>query len=250
MPALPALPRRLVLAALGLAAGALSASAADTTFDGLVLPFKNVVVSSPVQSTIVSIPVKEGDHVVAGQVLAQLYARLEELDMLRAKADLEKKEFDARSSSHLYADRVISEDEALKNSSDLEGARLLAEMAEETFRQRTILSPIAGIVVEKLPEVGETVTGAEPMFRIVDISRVYVQFYVRPEELPFIHANDAMLVRIPVLDPDRTYPGVVDFVDPRVDAASGLLRVKVIVENPDGSIKAGVRAEVTFLPKT
>lgn len=249
MPSLPALPRRLLLAALGLAAGALSAAAADNSFDGLVLPFKNVVVSSPVQTTIVEIPVKEGDHVVSGQVLARLYARLEELDMLRAKADLEKKEFDARSSSHLYADKIISEDEALKNRSEMEGARLLAEMAEETFRQRTILSPISGIVVEKLPEVGETVTAAQPMFRIVDISRVYVQFYVRPEQLAFIHLKDPMLVRCPVLDPDRTFAGIVDFVDPRVDAASGLLRVKVIVENPDGAIKAGVRADVTFAPK-
>jgi hypothetical protein len=31
-----------------------------------------------------------------------------------------------------------------------------------------------------------------------------------------------------------------------VDAASGLMRVKIIVENADASIKAGVRAEVSF----
>jgi len=37
-----------------------------------------------VQSTIVSIHVKEGDRVAAGQALAHLYAKLEELDMLRA----------------------------------------------------------------------------------------------------------------------------------------------------------------------
>jgi len=244
-------PRLLCLATalLATSAGSAAAPGGQASFDGLVLPFKNVVVSSPVQSTIVAIDVKEGDHVVAGERLAQLYSRLEELDMLRAKADLDKKAFDARSSKNLYADKIISEDEALKNRSEMEGARLLAEMAGETFRQRTILSPISGIVVEKLPEVGETVTAAQPMFRIVDISRVYVQFYVRPEELPLLHLRDPMLVRCPVLDPDRTFSGVVDFIDPRVDAASGLLRVKVIVENPDGAIKAGVRAEVTFAPK-
>jgi RND family efflux transporter MFP subunit len=243
------LPRLLLLsAAAGLiAAGNLTAApSGERAFDGLVLPFKNVVVSSPVQSTIVSIHVKEGDHVLAGQVLARLYGRLEELDMLRAKADLEKKEFDARSSKNLYADKIISEDEALKNRSEMEGAKLLAEMAEETFRQRTILAPISGVVVEKLRETGETVTAAEPMFRIVDISRVYVQFYIRAEELPFIHVKDAMLVRLPVLDAARVYSGVVDFIDPRVDAASGLLRVKVIVENPDNAIRAGVRADVSF----
>ena len=241
-------PRLLCLATalLATSAGSAAAPGGQASFDGLVLPFKNVVVSSPVQSTIVAIDVKEGDHVVAGERLAQLYSRLEELDMLRAKADLDKKAFDARSSKNLYADKIISEDEALKNGSEMEGARLVYQMAEETFRQRTITAPIAGIVVEKMREVGETVSPTEPMFRIVDISKVYVQFYIRAEELPFIHVNDPMLVRCPVLDPNRVYPGVVDFVDPRVDAASGLLRVKVIVENPDASIRAGVRADVTF----
>ncbi len=249
MPPIPAL-RRLVLflALAGLsAAPALRAdTATGRTFDGLVLPFENVVVSSPVQTTIVSIAVKEGDPVVAGQLLSHLYARLEELDMLRAKADLDKKEFDARSSKSLYAQKVISEDEALKNRSEVEGARLVAQMAEETFRQRTITAPIAGIVVEKMREVGETVSPAEPLFRIVDISKVYVQFYIKAEELPLIHLHAPMLVRVPVLDANRVYSGTVDFVDPRVDAASGLMRVKIIVENTDASIKAGVRAEVSF----
>src|SRR5665213_2231550 len=177
------LARLLTLALPLAAAGLAAAQTAPRSFDGLVLPFKNVVVSSPVQSTIVSIPVKEGDRVAGGQVLARLYGRLEELDMLRAKADLEKKEFDAKGSKSLYADKIISEDEALKNRSEVEGARLLAEMATETFRQRTILAPIPGIVVEKMREVGETVSPAEPMFRIVDISKVYVQFYIPAEEL-------------------------------------------------------------------
>ena len=247
MPTTPRLRRNLAITAASLFLAVASASAqVGRSFDGLVLPFKNVVVSSPVQTTIVSILVKEGDHVAAGQTLAQLYARLEELDMLRAKADLEKKEFDAKSSKSLFADKIISEDEAIKNRSEMEGSRLVYQMADETVRQRTILSPISGIVVEKDREVGETVSPAEPLFRIVDISKVYVQFYIRAEELSSIHVNEPMIVRCPILDKDTTFQGIVDFIDPRVDAASGLIRVKVIVQNPDGVIRAGIRADVSF----
>src|SRR5580658_3485223 len=99
---------RLLLATAFLATAsvhAVSPTGGDASFDGLVLPFKNVVVSSPVQSTIVAINVKEGDHVVAGDLLAHLYSRLEELDLLRAKADLDKKAFDARSSKNLYSEK-------------------------------------------------------------------------------------------------------------------------------------------------
>jgi RND family efflux transporter MFP subunit len=238
--------RHALLPALGLICSALAVRGADRPFDGLVLPFHEVVVSSPVQSTLVAINVQEGDAVTGGEKIAQLYARLEELDVGRARADLEKKEFDAKGSKNLYADKVISEEEAMKNRLELESAKLVLQMAQETFNQRSIVSPIAGTVVEKLREVGETVSPAQPIFRIVDISRVYVQFYLRAEDLPRIHLHDTVSVRCPVLTGDERYAGAVDFIDSRVDAASGLLRVKVLLPNPAAKIRAGVRAEVTL----
>jgi len=240
---MPRLRLCLLFATLGLSA----LTAADRLpYDGLVLPFKEVVVSSPVQSTIDAVLVKEGDRVEAGQTMAQLFSKIEELDMLRAKAAVEKKEFDFKGSKNLYSEKIISEDEALKNKLELEQARLDHEITTEAFRLRTVRAPSPGIVVEKLREAGESVTPAQPMFRIVDIHQVYVQFYVRAEDLSLIHVGDPMNVRCPVLDPKKIYTGKVDFIDPRVDAGSGLLRVKVLLPNPDGEIKAGVRAEVTL----
>jgi len=237
------LPPVLALTALATA----FAAPAPKPFDGVVLPFKEVVVASPVQSNITALFVKEGDVVKAGQPLAQLYNKLEELDMNRTKAALEKKEFDFKGSKNLYADKIISEDEALKNRIELELAKLQYEMATEVFHQREIQAPIAGIVVEKLREVGESVTASQPMFRLVDIGRVYVQFYIRAEDLAGLQVGDKMAVRCPVLGEDTTFTGKVDFIDPRVDAASGLMRVKVLLPNEDGRIKAGLRAEVSRL---
>ncbi len=239
---------RLTAGAVLLAGVSVSARAAvaDAPFDGIILPFKEVVVSAPVQSTIVSIAVKEGDRVKSGQLLSQLYARVEELDMLRAKAALEKREFDFKGSHNLYAEKIISEDEALKNKIELDLARLQYEQATELFHQRTIVSPIDGLVVEKLREVGESVTGTQPMFRLVDISQVYVTFYLRAEDLPRVKLHQTVDVAVSVAGVIRPFSGAVDFIDPRVDAASGLLRVKVLVNNPDSLIKPGLRASVTI----
>ncbi|MBI2513883.1 MAG: efflux RND transporter periplasmic adaptor subunit [Opitutae bacterium] len=243
-----ALGRAIALVAF--AATALAARAEALRFDGLVLPFKEVVVSSPVQSTIQSLNFKEGDTVKAGAVLARLYGRVEELDMLRAKAALEKREFDFKGSKNLYADKIISEDEALKNKIELELARLQAEQAAELFNQRTILAPIDGLVVERMREIGESVTATQPMFRLVDIDRVYVQFYLHSEQLVRLHVDDTVKVRCTNGGADAgsadTFVGKIDFIDPRVDAASGLLRVKVLVANPKHVIKPGLRAEVAL----
>lgn len=239
----------VLLLALTLATNAQASAAAPAEFDALALPFKEVVVASPVQSTLTALPFKEGDTVSAGQTLAELYRRIEELDMLRARAALEKREFDERSSARLFADQIISEDEAMKNRIELELARLQYEQASELYRQRIVLAPIDGLIVEKNREVGETVTASQPLFRLVDISKVYVQFYVRAEDAGQISLGQRLDIVFPVVDPARVFQGPVEFIDPRVDAASGLLRMRVLLNNADNQIKPGLRATVR-LPRT
>jgi RND family efflux transporter MFP subunit len=213
-------------------------------FEGIVLPFKEVVVSSPVQSTVDSVAFKEGDRVKAGETLSKLYSRIEELDMNRAKAALEKKEYDNKSAKNLFADKIISEDEALKTKIELELARLQFEQAVEVFKQRTVLSPIDGVVVEKMREAGEAVTATQPMFRLMDISRVYVQFYLRTEDLPRVAVGGKVRITCTVGARKHELTGTVDFMDPRADPASGLMRVKVLAHNEAEHIKPGLRAEV------
>ena len=228
----------------------LGAAAGPGVYEGLILPFKEVVVSAPVQSTIEAINYKEGATVKIGDVLAKLYGRIEELDMLRAKAALEKREFDFKGSKNLYADKIISEDEAMKGRIELELARLQSEQAEEIFRQRTITAPINGVIVEQMREVGESITATQPMFRLVDIDHVFVQFYARVEEAADIKIDGRLQVKCRVDNQDATFDGRVEFIDPRVDAASGLTRVKVLVANPEHRIRPGLRAEVHPVPSS
>jgi membrane fusion protein, multidrug efflux system len=239
--------RPLLAAAVSLAALLPSAeAAAPRTFDGLILPYREIVVSTPVQGQIESISVKEGDAVTAGQTLGQLTSRLEALEMERAKIVMAKKNFDFKGSKNLFDDKIISEDEALNRRSEAEVAKLQYEVAAELVAQRTIKAPSAGLVVEKNREIGETVTATQPLFRIVDITQVYAQIFIRAEDLPLVKEGTTLNVRVPVLGADSAFQGTVDFIDPRVDAASGLLRVKVLIPNPKAVLKAGLRAEVSL----
>lgn len=227
----------------------LSLWAQQRVYDGLVEPYVEVTLSSPVQSFIEEHFVREGDHVDAGQLLCRLYLRIEQLEVERSRSLIEKREFDFRGSQNLFADRLISEDEALAARIELDLARLQLEIAEENVRLREIRSPIAGIVVDRLVEDGETVTATEPIFVVVNIDQVYVQFYIRAEDLRHIRVGQQARVDFPELDLNGEFTGAVDFIDPRVDAASGLLRVRVLVGNPGHRVKAGVRATVT-IPQT
>lgn len=224
----------------------LAALAEVARFDGIVLPFREVVVSAPVQSTIVAMQVREGDTVQSGQRIAQLYSRLEELDLGRAKAILEKRQFDHRGMKRLFADKIVPEDKELEARIELELAQLQHDIAAENVRIRAITSPLDGIVVERLREAGESVTATQPLFRIVDISRVYVQFFIQAEQLPRFSLGQKLTARFDVLKDSPSFSGQVDFIDPRVDASSGLIRVRLLIENPRQLIKAGMRGSVAL----
>lgn len=224
----------------------LSLLAQDRVFEGLVEPFREVTLSSQVQSFVEEHYVREGDSVQAGDLLSRLFLRIEQLEVERSRGLVEKREFDFQGSQNLFADRLISEDEALAARIELDLARLQLEIAEENVRLREIRSPIDGIIVERMVEDGETVTATEPIFVVVNIEQIYVQFYIRAEDLRHISVGQEANVRFPELDLDGSMPGTVDFIDPRVDAASGLLRVRVLMDNPEQRVKAGVRAVVTF----
>ena len=92
------------------------------------------------------------------------------------------------------------EDEALKNKIELDLARLQAEQASELFRQRTILAPINGVLVERMREVGETVTATQPMFRLVEIDQVFVQFYLPSDHQRRLKVGDVGTRTSPAAD--------------------------------------------------
>lgn len=241
--------RRSILSALATFAIVSLANAQGVStkqYDGLALPFREVTVSSPVQGQIVEQGVSEGDQVQEGDLLTRLFSRVEELQMDRAKAAREKKEFEFKGTQNLFRDKLISEDEMLDRKIELDLASLDYEIAREQFELRRIKAPISGIVVERLAEVGEMVTPNQPVYVVVDIEKLYIQFYARAEDLSSLKVGAAASVTFPDLDTESSFSGAIDFVDPRVDAASGLMRVRVLLENPDHVVKAGLRAKISL----
>ncbi|NBB78437.1 MAG: efflux RND transporter periplasmic adaptor subunit [Verrucomicrobia bacterium] len=216
---------------------------------GVVLPFREVKVSSPVQSFITELKVREGARVKKGDLLAQLYVRREALEMERYEAALEKRKFENEGAKNLFADQLISEDEALASEIELRLARLQFKIAEEAVRLRQIRAPISGVVVERHYEAGEMVTVGEPLFKLVDISSVFVQVYVSMETARTLREGTTVRLSFPELGEDGPeLQGTVDFVDPQVDPASGLLKVKVLASNEERMVKPGLRAQLQVGP--
>ena len=213
---------------------------------GVVLAVKQVSVSSPVlQEVIKEVLVEEGDTVKEGQVLVQLENAKEELAVQEGERLVENAEFIAKGTEALHKDKMGSREQMLKAKTELELAKIRLAAAQVGLKEKTIRAPLSGIVVKKHKEAGEAVDRVEKLIDLVNIDQVYVQCYVNPKLLPQLQQGSEIPVRIsePI---NAKFMGKIDFIAPNIDASSGLLRVKVLIDNPEHTIKAGLKGVVDF----
>jgi len=220
---------------------------ADDT-QGLVLPFKEVSVSSPVlQDNIKDIEVEEGDRVKEGDVLAHLLNDREQLQVKSCENLIKRAEFEYKGMKTLADEKLATQDSELEKETDLQAAKLQYQLAIVALEEKTIKSPLSGIVVKRYKEPGESVDRMEKLFDIVNIDKVYIQFYLEPGVIDKLAVNDKIPVHFPSFHGGAgQYEAIVSFIDPRVDAASGLYRVKLLLDNPNHDIRAGMRGEADF----
>jgi membrane fusion protein, multidrug efflux system len=236
--------RRNILAFILLAFGAASGGA--ETFQGVVSPIKSVSVSSPVlQEIITDVVVKEGATVKESDVIVELRKEREELDVKLSDKLIELKRFIARGQEKLFKEEMGSEEKALEARTDLELAQLQLEAKKVALREKTIRAPLSGIVVKKYKESGESVAREEKLVDIVNIDQVFVRFYLPPNLRKTLKEQEKVSVKIGDLE-GAEFSGIVTFVDPRNDAASGLVQVKVEIENKDHRIKPGMKGSAEF----
>ncbi len=190
--------RFLLLGPLALVA-ATFARAEDV--QGIVLPVEHATVSSPVlQEVIEAVLVKEGDVVTKKQVLVQLRNLKEQLAVEEAKRLIEQASFVAKGMEELYKGKVGSREQSIKANTDLELAKIRLALAQEQLDEKTVRSPLAGIVVKKWKEAGESADRVEKLVDIVNIDQVYVQFYLDPKFMLTLQVGQTVPVRFPVLN--------------------------------------------------
>jgi membrane fusion protein, multidrug efflux system len=233
--------RRLLLPLL-----ALTLIARGDDIQGLVLPFKTVSVASPVlQEIIDSVKVEEGDTVKEGDILVELRKEKEQLEVKQYEQLVKQRKFTAEGAQKLFKEKIGSQEAALEKETEMELAKIQLQQAEVRLDEKTIRSPLDGIVVKKYKESGEAVDRVEKLLDIINIDQVYVQFYLDPRLMDTVKPDMAVPVTFRALG-DEKVTGKISFIDPRIDAGSGLFRVKVLIENKDHKVKAGMRGVADF----
>lgn len=105
------------------------------------------------------------------------------------------------------------------------------------------LAPRDGIVLERLATPGMMAKPGDVLFRIADISDVWVLADVPEYNLGSVRNGAEVNVTVRSL-PGRTFKGVVDLIYPQVDMQTRTTKVRIELTNPDGILLANMYADV------
>jgi Cu(I)/Ag(I) efflux system membrane fusion protein len=127
---------------------------------------------------------------------------------------------------------------------DAEIARI--ERSGELRRTVLLRSKVGGVVTHKSVVQGDKVGPGMDLFKIADLSRVWVEASVYESELPLLRLGQKAEL---VLDyqPNRTFKGEIDFIYPYLDAKSQANNVRLVFANPDLALKPDMYAKVRIL---
>lgn len=106
----------------------------------------------------------------------------------------------------------------------------------------TIYAPQGGTVVEKLAVEGKYVTAGDPIYRIAELSTVWLMLKLFPEDAAKVRFGQRVEATVQSL-PGETVIGRVAFIDPTVDPENRTVNVRVELSNPSGRLRPGDYAE-------
>lgn len=208
--------------------------------DGLTEPFHDVTLGLATPGILHQQFFQEGDAVKQGDVILELDARLEELEVARRQAVMQQNQLVLDSTRELVqSTKSVSKQDLSKAQADADVSAAEYKIALQQLASRKLVAPFDGRIMEILLHPGAACAPYQSLVRLVDTSRCYFVGHLDGVAAAQLKMDEPVKIKVAG---GQTVTGKICFIAPVVDAASGMARVKAVFENPDGKIRPGLAA--------
>lgn len=239
--------------------------AQNVSANGTLNPVSLISIGTQVSGTVKKLNVDFNSKVKEGQILAELddtllaaQARQDEANLANARASLELAEANAKRMQSLFAqDYVSRQDYDTAMQARKSAAASVAQQQAAVAKSRAnigysvIRSPVAGTVVDRQVDVGQTVAASFQTPTLFKIARDLTQMQIDSSfaEADIGQIKEGQQVRFNVdAFPNRPFHGVVKQVRLNPTTQSNVVTYDVVVsvENPDQVLLPGMTAYVSI----
>ncbi len=249
---------------------------------GAINPKRKVEIQSKVIGEVVSLPVREGDAVSAGQVVVEIEkatyeaardqakAALDQASVTleRSRAELANAELSFKRSSRLFDEGITSQDALDRARLERDTAEIAVRSQQQAIRQAgsayqraiedldrtTIRAPIDGYVTALNVEKGETAVMGTMNFQgsvlmvIGDLSEMVAEVEVAESEVVALALGQEAAIHLDALGDTPLAGKVVEIGSSGVKQGDVVkFKVKVGLDTPDRRVKPGMTARVEIV---
>ena len=219
-------------------------------------------VKARVAAEVREIPVREGDAVRAGQIVARMdsteyQARVDQargtLNATRAQLDIATKNRDNNLalvekgfiSKNAYDNFASQYAAAVANAEAAKGA---FDVAQKLLNDTVIRSPITGTVAMRYVQAGEKVSADNKLLDIVDLQKLELEAAVPTNDITNVAIGQR--VNLHIEGWPQNIEGKVVRINPTTQSGSRSVLVYVQIANPQNQLRSGMFAEAQLILKT
>lgn len=198
-----------------------------------------------VRGDVVELLVEEGDRVEAGQVLARLDGERLRLEMLSAKADLEKTQKEFARYEDLAERGLVSAAMYDGLKYDMDALQASYDLAKLNHDYATIRATISGVVSSRDIKLGQNIEANSVAFRITDTRELLAYLQIPQSELSKFAAGHRASLRVDAM-PATDFVAEIARISPTIDTRNGTFRATAVIDNNDGYLVPGMFARFTI----
>lgn len=221
-----------------------------------------------VSGTVREVFVTLGDRVEKGQTLAILDSRdLGEAKsaFLAARASFQLHQQIHDRQKRLFEKEILPEQDYLIAAKELEEMRINYEVAKQAllalgldphdlthvgepsyaFNRFFMVAPMSGIIAAQHITPGELLDERDKAFEVIAPDEVWALAQIYERDLSFVALGQRAMIRFEAL-PDRIFQGSVDFIGSALDPATRTVTARVVLDNNDHKLRAGMFGQVTL----
>jgi membrane fusion protein (multidrug efflux system) len=214
---------------------------------GTVAAVQGVTVSADLPGVVDRIAFDSGRAVREGEVLVQLDTRQEQAQLAAAEAQLQLAELNHTRMTSLVEQDAVSRAEFDQAAATHKQAEARIREIRATIERKTIRAPFSGILGIRQVNLGQYLTGGDPVVPLQSLNPIYVNFGVPQQNAAQMRPGRTVEITIGDLGNAR-FTGRISALDSVVDPTTRNVQVQATLSNPGGKLRPGmfVQTEVTL----
>jgi membrane fusion protein, multidrug efflux system len=210
---------------------------------GSLRAVKGADLSLEVSGVVESITFNSGDDVEQGALLLKLRTAddVARLQSLQAVAELNGITYERDQKQ--FKMQAVSQATLDTDSANLKNAQAQVEQQQAIVDKKLLRAPFAGHLGIRAVDLGQYLAPGTVIVTLQALDPIYVDFFVPQQAVDEVRLGQTVAVQVDAFK-DRTFPGEISAINPKVDTGSRNVQIRATLKNPDHKLLPGMYATV------